>query len=240
MKSTRERESETKGDVLSLLTSSGQCVRKPKEVSAPSLSPQMCLMRTGRFPSPSQVDPNGRVYTNTLGTVEVALASQCSRVSSALGRMSQSGWRECASRAVTHIGQRFSSSSSFAPPQVFHSHGMKLRVVILWPGRFRASPPFVSARQRAEWFSRWTLELPKSDVVNMPAFEQGLGRAMLCCGRLGVQKAVLGSSVQICVSPSMGVCPACPGLCVLLAVVSFQIDSNQWSLLMRRKATAIL
>ena len=87
---------------------------------------------------------------------------------------------------------------------------------------------------RAEWFTCWTLEISKSD------FEQGVGCVTACRGCIGVREAILGSPVQIHVPPSKGFCPASPGLCVLRAVVAFQIGCWKSSSPVRRRVTTIL
>ena len=63
------------------------------------------------------------------------------------------------------------------------------------------------SQRRAEWFTRWTLELSQSDFVNMTAFQQGLGRVMYVLGALGVREAALGSSVHffVCLHPKRSV-----------------------------------
>ena len=155
-----------------------------------------------------RVEKGADVYINTVGTFGVASASYYwSRVSSALGRLSQylAGdgaytWRVVvADDYHLEAGGEHCRSALFAFFLFCCTCGVPLSwnktasgETVVWIG--------ISQRQ-AQWFTKWTREVADSDQVHMARFEEGLGRIMFVVEAFELERPFLGP-LSIHVAPS--------------------------------------
>ena len=155
-----------------------------------------------------RVEAGADVYINTVGTFGVASTScYWSRVSSALGRLSQ--YLAAASAHTWHmvvaddyhleentIASRCSLSFSSATRLGYHSLGTRRQVareLVVWVGfeLLHSTHHLGISQRRAEWFTKSAREVADSDQVHMGR-EEGLGRIMFAVGALELERPFLG------------------------------------------------
>ena len=156
-----------------------------------------------------RVEAGADVYINTVGTFGVASASYYwSRVSSALGRLSQ--YLTADSAHTWHMvvaddyhleagGEhyRFALFAFFlcctcGVPLSWNKMEGGETVVSVEFGLLHSTYHLGISQRRAEWFTKWAREVADSDQVHMVRFEEGLGRIMFVVGALELERPFLG------------------------------------------------
>ena len=157
-----------------------------------------------------RVEAGADVYINTVGTFGVASASYYwSRVSSALGRLSQ--YLTADSAHTWHMvvaddyhleaGGEHYRFALFA----FFLLGCTCGVPLSWNKTaggetvvwvefelLHSTHHLGISQRRAEWFTKWAREVAESDQVLMGRFEEGLGRIMFVVWALELERPFLG------------------------------------------------
>ena len=149
-----------------------------------------------------RVEAGTDVYINTVGTFGVASASYYwSRVSSALGRLSQYLAADSAHTWHLEAGGEHYRFALFAFFLLCCTCGVPLSwnktaggETVIWVGfeLLHSTHHLGISQRRAEWFTKWAREVADSDQVHMGRFEEGRGRIMFVVGALELERPFLG------------------------------------------------